>query len=586
ELLAEFELKVEISRSYADPEIFSFLSVMPAEKTLFLSDFYMSSEMLRRLIAAKGMQFLAPDGLSSCDLGLNKRSGNIFRHVHSFYAVSPEQHLHVGDNSWSDVSSPSSLGITALHYLPSSAHAKRLANEHLFSSREVLFDHIREESMALAHGGDDNFSLKQIGAASLGIKIAPLFIGFVLWVAEQSLLQKLDKLFFFTREGEFFFKIFCELFPNNSLFGHTLPPADILSVSRLSTFSASMEEVSIQQMSRVWSLFKVQSISGLFTTLGLDITKFSEVLDSVGLKKTDVIHDPASSPELIELFRHPEFTSAFSSSVQSNTCLVQRYLKQSGLNDTGRFGVVDIGWRGTIQDNIALLLPNAHLNGFYLGLRRFINPQPDNVTKSAFGPNENISSAFSSLFSNFAAMELLCNSENGSVVGYELSDECVSPLRIIDYDENAACSEFSAPFQRGVLIATHQWQQYIERYAVSSHELHELGLSLWELLRRTPGQDLVDMYLRTPQHDLFGYGEIFKRSKYPSVSTIFLSAFLPSRRRKLIDFIRRVQWSEAIESASDIGVFHRWLLLLVFRMANVIKQVRFRMKLVQRNKSN
>src|SRR5690606_32603094 len=110
---------------------------------------------------------------------------------------------------------------------------------------------------------------KQAAALSLGVQAAPLFIGFALWIAEQAVLHKLDRRYFFTREGEFFHKVFSPLFPQGRLFGHDLPSADILEVSRLSTFAPSMREASIQEMSRIWSLFKVQSVSGLFTTLGV-----------------------------------------------------------------------------------------------------------------------------------------------------------------------------------------------------------------------------------------------------------------------------------------------------------------------------
>jgi FMN phosphatase YigB (HAD superfamily) len=215
--LAEFELSVEIARSYADPEISNFLSSFKAEKTLFLSDFYMSSEMLGRLLASKGLDSIVSEGISSCDVGLNKRSSQIFRYIHELHDILPEQHIHIGDNEWSDVASPRALGVNALHYLPESAHTKRLEFEHLFSSREALFDHLRLECLAPPSGVMKGFTSKQVGALRIGAQAAPLFIGFALWIAEQAILKKLDHLYFFTREGEFFHKIFSSLFPHGSL---------------------------------------------------------------------------------------------------------------------------------------------------------------------------------------------------------------------------------------------------------------------------------------------------------------------------------------------------------------------------------
>jgi predicted HAD superfamily hydrolase len=582
--LAEFELSVEIARSYADPDILLFLRAHQAEKTFFLSDFYMSAEMLGRLLESKGLDTLVAEGFSSCDVGLNKRSGQIFRHVHALHEVSPDQHLHIGDNEWSDVSSPRALGINAVHYLPEMAHAERLARERLFSSREALFDHLRSECTTLARCASKSLFAKQAAALKLGTQAAPLFIGFAIWIAEQATLQKLDRIYFFTREGEFFHKVFCALFPQGRLAGHDLPPTEVLAVSRLSTFAPSMNDVSIQEMSRIWSLFKVQSISGLFVTLGLDILEFSELLDSQGLKETDVISDPENSPELCRLFEMPAFAGAVKSAVASQENLLQSYLKQSGINAGDRFGVVDIGWRGTIQDNIALLVPDAHFHGMYLGLRRVINAQPENVSKAAYGPDENTSVEPSALFTNFSAMELLCNSPNGSVMGYALEDGCTVAKKQVNLAENSAYSEFAGAFQDGVLQTAKHWQSYVERYVVSSNDLHSIAMQVWVKLRESPTEELVDVYLSTPQHDVFGYGEIFKRGKYPSLITILLSPIVAERRQQLIDFIRRVQWSEAIKNAKDINPLHRAALLTAFRAAHLIKRLVFKIKLAkQRN---
>lgn len=578
ERLAEFELSVEVDRSYADHGILSFLVTYQAEKTLFLSDFYMSSEMLSRLLSAKGLDTLVSEGVSSCDVGLNKRSGKIYQHLHMLHAVLPHEHLHIGDNEWSDVTSPCALGINAIHYLPESAHAERLAREHLFSSREVLFDHLRSKCLTLAQNESRGLSSKHAAALNLGTQAAPLFIGFALWIAEQAVIQKLDRLYFFTREGEFFHKVFCALFSHGRLFGHDLPPADVLEVSRLSTFLPSMRDASFSEMSRIWSLFKVQSVSGLFTTLGVDIGRFSELLDTLSLKETDVITEPENSPELRRLFEASAFAEAVEKSLASQASKLQSYLKQCGVYECNRVGVVDIGWRGTIQDNISFLVPNAHFHGMYLGLRRFVNPQPPNVTKSAYGPDETLSYEFCDLFENFSVLELLSGSPNGSVVGYDGVGSEIMPQRQIIDEENYAFSSFTKYFQDGVLLAAHHWQSYFERYVVTGGELREAALHIWDSLRRKPSRDLAEVFIETPQHDVFGFGDIFKKNRLPSVTTMLLAPILEKRRRELFDFIRRVQWSAVATHARDVGFVQRRMLAATFYLANWFKRKRMKLR--------
>ena len=577
-VLTEFELETEIARSFPDPEIADFLRKQEANQTLFLSDFYMNASMLRRLLSAKGLDALVSDGIVSCDAGLNKRSGKLFDHVHSLHSVSGEDHVHIGDNHWSDVESPRALGVTALHYLPEAAHAERLERERLFASREVLFERTHHESTLLAQRACEGLPEREAAAFRLGADAAPMFIAFALWISEQAIVQKLDRCFFLTREGEFFYKVFLNLFPRSEVFGHKLPPATVLAVSRLSTFPPSMRDISVEEMCRVWSLFRSQSVAGLFTTFGLQIKDFSDVLATIGLHANDVISSPESSPELNALFRSKAFVDAVKESAHKQRDLLSDYVRQSGLHVGERIGVIDIGWRGSIQDNLATLFPQVHFHGMYLALRRTINPQPFNTSKSAYGPDENLNNSPMALFENFAAMEMLCSSPNGSVIKYERQEDIVAPQRHIDDEENSAFDEFTKHFQDGVILATRHWGHYIERYAVSSDEMRDTALHIWDTLRRAPSNQLVETFIRGAQHDFFGYGEMFRRDQFPSIGTILLSPFLPSRRQQLIEFIRRVQWSEAIEKARGISRTHRFMLVTTFRLANRIKRARMRIK--------
>ena len=69
--------------------------------------------------------------------------------------------------------------------------------------------------------------------------------------------------------------------------------------------------------------------------------------------------------------------------VMQQRALLKNYFATKGLTDdiNARICVVDVGWRGTIHDNIALLYPDIHFTGIYLGLQKFLNEQPSNTSK-------------------------------------------------------------------------------------------------------------------------------------------------------------------------------------------------------------
>ncbi|MGY4659354.1 FMN phosphatase YigB (HAD superfamily) [Pseudomonas chlororaphis] len=266
---AEFELAVEVARTSPDPDIEAFLARYPAERTMFLSDFYMSASMLQRLLESNGLGHLIKEGISSCDVGLNKRSGALFKYVHETMGITPDEQVHIGDNAWSDVESPAQIGVLGVSFVPEHSHNARLHRESLFSSRSDLFQHLRTLQNQVIDSHLGTLGDKEAAAFRLGVEAAPLFIGQGLWIAEQAITQRLDKIFFLTREGEFFRRVYEELFPRLEIYGHPLPPHDDLEVSRLSTFVASMEHVTPQEFERIWSLNRSQKVAGLFSTLGL-----------------------------------------------------------------------------------------------------------------------------------------------------------------------------------------------------------------------------------------------------------------------------------------------------------------------------
>lgn len=225
--LAETELRFEHLHATADPDILDFLNAYPAPRTVFLSDFYMSATVLGALLHAKGLNQIAVEGISSSDVGFNKRSGRLFRHVHALYDIQPHEHVHIGDDAWADVAAARRNGVTAVRYLPAAGHASRLRREWLFLSRQILFAHVRstcrEEAGCIDHVGDSR------DAFTLGIEAAPLFVGFMLWIAEEALLSKIERVWFPAATGVFLKQLYAGMFPRQWCFEHQVPLAGVLS---------------------------------------------------------------------------------------------------------------------------------------------------------------------------------------------------------------------------------------------------------------------------------------------------------------------------------------------------------------------
>ena len=129
--LIKFEFNFEISNTYKDPTIIDTLKNFNAERMIFLSDFYMSSSYLNELLTHHNLIF---EGYSSCDIRLNKRSGNLYKYILEKYNLDPSEQIHIGDNYYSDVEVPRRLGIESFHYEPELEHLKRLKKAVYFES--------------------------------------------------------------------------------------------------------------------------------------------------------------------------------------------------------------------------------------------------------------------------------------------------------------------------------------------------------------------------------------------------------------------------------------------------------------------
>jgi hypothetical protein len=195
------------------------------------------------------------------------------------------------------------------------------------------------------------------------------------------------------------------------------------------------------------------------------------------------------------------------------------YLDQKGLSAlSNKAAIVDIGWRGTIQDNLAYILPECQFDGYYLGLEKFLNIQPANCTKAAFGPNLNQVewTHLSDFFHSVAPIEMLCNSPNGSVVGYKVSSYSAVAERIVDTAENAIFDSYVKHFQNGVIDSVAGIAETISIHAISSKELRSLAVKTWREIIRTPNPDVITAYFQLNHNEQFGLGRFEdKRNRIP-----------------------------------------------------------------------
>ena len=289
ESLYEFELNTELKNIYLDPTIDSTIDSIKHEKLVCISDFYTDKQFLRSLIDSVGMKNKIEEIYSSCDYKVNKRSGRLFEIAEKECGVGPAEHIHIGDNGYSDVEVPKRMGIEAIHYLPEEEHNKR-------KEREAAF--ISETRSPLKY---KDFPLSSDRDISL------FFYGFIADMMESCIEKNIKKIYFFTREGEFYKEIFdviSKFYDEN-----TVPKSYILEVSRLSTFVASLREFTLDEMMRLWNQYSIQSMAAMFKSLAMDIGNVKVFLDRYSIDPNEVLTYPWTLEPVQKLFADQEFRS-------------------------------------------------------------------------------------------------------------------------------------------------------------------------------------------------------------------------------------------------------------------------------------
>lgn len=580
--LINFELEVEIANTYADSEILEWLVQYPARQTLFLSDFYMTADQIQYVLNYHGLASLVQRGLSSCDVGLNKRSGRLFKHVHEAYGVAPSEHLHIGDNPHADVEVPQRLGVKALHYRPEAESQNRQRLRGMFQDRNLLHTFITKR--VLAEMVTAGRSPAPQAAYELGVQIAPLFVGFCLEIAEQALIQNSELIAFFTREGEFFMRLFQELFADDCCAGNRLPPVQLLEVSRLSTFCASLRDISTTEMMRVWTLYSTQSMQGLASTLGLDVALLDPILSRHNLDLLSPIQYPWNDPRVVELFADREFLAMVDHKRQADRKVLIQYLARMGLHaGLQRITIVDIGWRGTIQDNLAHLYSGTHFSGIYLGLSRFLNQQPANVSKRAFGPDLNNAVDFSHLLDVVSPMEMICNSPHGSTIGYQEDPMGVTwATRLSESSENEVFDSFTRHLQDGVVEAARIWAESTEQQGITAAELRPAALAIWDRLIRQSPMAMAEAHSALRHNEQFGVGEFVCQGDTLRLRTILQMPMRAEARKAVVLFVRSRPWRHAIWHRRDLTFYKRLALITLLSAAELIRRPYRQFKRVRR----
>jgi len=520
--------------------------------TAFCSDFYMDSGFIAKLLSSAGMGRIAHHGYVSSEYFENKRSGSLFHRLLREHEVEPDEVLHIGDNLHADINVPGNLGLKTYHYLHGGYEERRRwyeaalsnflnGNGGLHRSRITL---LVEEAVSAAHNLSSDL-------ASVAKRLAPLFVGFILSIIEDATKRNVDAVYFFSREGIFFRNIYDEIIKFDPFNLQQYPKSKLLEVSRRATFAASVDIADKTEWMRIWRMYSSQSLRAFCESINIPAKSYEAIAEAHKLDPDAVLRYPWQNAEFQALFEDKKFQKILHAACTEQRRALLGYLEQMEFEPAANKLrlIVDIGWRGTIHDNIAKLC-NGHVRGHYLGLFTFLNPQESNVTKLGWLFDEN-SDAHGSWIGDVAPFEMISNGSGGSVFGYtQEADGRWSAQKVIFQGEEAVITDRIQPLQEAMLSVVGPITDYIRRHGLTSEILHELSVTIAASLSVKPPQVIVDAFFDLEHNETFGVGIVEDMGQTGDLLTESFGKSGAEFHATMANVLQNVRWEAAFRQSS------------------------------------
>lgn len=553
------EIEHEKRITYLDQDLIQLLQASSFEKLFVVSDFYMSAEKVKKILSSHSFPFTIEEFFISCDCGLNKRSGRIFDHVCTKIGVPQSSILHIGDNEIADVKMAAAAGLQSLYFYGNTGEAARKIHLERFESRmegsrgewgpmEVRTSFHREKK----DGGSSEGELLY----NYGRELSPIFVGFSLFIQEKCFLGGHELVHFFTREGRFFKEVFDRV-QKYGLFGTPRITSKILPISRLASFFPSLKDITLEEMQRLWSQYHTQSITSCLNSLGVEVSQFSHIFNQLGLDPERQIERPWQDESFLSLFSHSGFQALITTLHREQKDKSIRFFQEQDFGRDGRACIVDIGWRGTIQDNLARLYPDIDIDGCYLGLQEFFNAQPENTRKYGYIADANKTEEHVMLI-HVMPYEMLCFSTGGSCVGYSQGGNGrMTAVYQIDDEEDQIHNQRMLFFQQGVTDGADEVCRTILQRGISLAEVQIKARELASDFLLHPPKPVCNAFNHLKQDDTFGMSRtIFPGNKGFKLRDRLFSLVSEKHRISFLKDLEESGWPQCMLRTRYGGFFH------------------------------
>lgn len=374
DLLMRKEIDMEIAAIF--PTVFSrsFLERMRANNKRFVltTDMYLPRDAIEKILEKCHIGGWEKLILSSQTLK-TKFAGGAYDLVTSHFGSDPAQILHVGDNAYVDGERAREHGLSVCLVRGAKDLADRRSdkNTSIFSAQSQLAQAARAHCLQHYWAAQSNLGSVlrkgQLDAArmsrtqylySLGATVlAPAMLAFALWLARAAREENITHLAFLARDGKFLKEVFDLVVPGAF-------STSYLAASRRATVLPFVE-LTGENIAEYFAptLKHSTTIENFAKTVGLGAS-FETSVRQLGFDPEVKLTRKSKKAFFEKLRLDPQIIGRSLSHEQAD---VSAYYAAQ-LAEDAHCGIVDLGWRGSLQSGIAAAHPHKpKLHGFYFG---------------------------------------------------------------------------------------------------------------------------------------------------------------------------------------------------------------------------
>jgi hypothetical protein len=237
--------------------------------------------------------------------------------------------------------------------------------------------------------------------------------------------QGVQQVYFLSREGQPLKRMF-DMYRDRV---GGIITSHYLEVSRRSTLLPSLAPLPVEKFETLFRQYRRISLFEFLSSLGLE-AHMGSIAKSLSLPdgaETNREEDFPTSPTFTALKALPLFQDLYESErVDRRSSFIAYLTELSGGTIPSRMVIVDVGWKGTIQDNLFALLCRESdtlvqaLSGYYIGLVAAGAASTRNDKHGLLFSSVGVTTPKFNVFNeNRALFEVLLAADHGSIVSYE-----------------------------------------------------------------------------------------------------------------------------------------------------------------------